>query len=113
MYRNQYEEWIVNWMMKNGDASATHQHFHEEVHDAFPRLATKSTLWGAETVSVAMTTLAKLAKRGIVKRHRTGIQGMAGQGFPTWVFVYELAPWYRKELESSQTHHATISPPAK
>jgi hypothetical protein len=34
--------------------------------------------------------LSAMKRAGILKRHRVGIQGMAGMGFPRWVWSYEL-----------------------
>lgn len=34
--------------------------------------------------------LSTMYERGLLKRHRTGIEGLAGQGFPRWVYSYRL-----------------------
>lgn len=36
--------------------------------------------------------LLAMKKAGELKRSRIGIQGMAGMGFPTWVWSYRLRP---------------------
>jgi hypothetical protein len=51
-------------------------------------------LWGAPRCIRLSAELLKMHKEGRLRRSRTGIQGMGGMGFPTWVWSYRLSPAY-------------------
>ncbi len=46
--------------------------------------------YGAHKCAQLGRDLSELAARGMLQRHRTGIEGMAGMGFPKWVWSYKL-----------------------
>ena len=47
--------------------------------------------YGAAKCPLMGRDLAGMAEAGLLVRHRTGLQGMAGMGFPRWVWSYQLA----------------------
>ena len=51
----------------------------------------EETLWGARRCPQLGRDLAELARGGVLRRGRTGLQGLAGQGFPRWVWNYRSA----------------------
>jgi hypothetical protein len=46
--------------------------------------------YGANKCPTLGRDLAAMVHCGILKRHRTGITGLAGMGFPRWVWCYSL-----------------------
>jgi hypothetical protein len=50
------------------------------------------TMYGANKCPTLARDLAALAKARRLVRSRTGISGMAGTGFPRWVWAYRLPP---------------------
>lgn len=42
--------------------------------------------------------LSAMAEAGLLMRHRTGIDGMGGMGFPRWVWSYQLTDKGREKL---------------
>lgn len=48
------------------------------------------TNYGAPKCYQLGADLSKMYNEGILLRTRTGIQGFAGMGFPTWVWSYSL-----------------------
>jgi hypothetical protein len=51
------------------------------------------TSYGAFKCPTLGSDLSTMARRYMLKRGRTGIEGMAGMGFPTWVYTYERYPY--------------------
>jgi hypothetical protein len=47
--------------------------------------------FGANKCPLLGSVLARMAREGSLTRTRAGVQNMAGMGFPTWVWLYELA----------------------
>ncbi len=47
--------------------------------------------YGASKCPILGAALSKMASEGSLTRTRTGVHGVAGMGFPKWVWVYELA----------------------
>lgn len=46
--------------------------------------------YGAATCPQLGRDLSAMKRAGVLKRHRVGLQGMGGMGFPRWVWSYEL-----------------------
>ena len=46
--------------------------------------------YGADKCPQLGRDLARMHKVGRLKRSRCGIEGMAGMGFPRWVYIYKL-----------------------
>lgn len=47
-------------------------------------------MYGADKCPQLERDLATMKKQFLLVRHRVGIQGMAGMGFPKWVWSYSL-----------------------
>lgn len=47
-------------------------------------------MYGANKCPQLSRDLLEMKRAGLLKRHRTGVQGMAGMGFPTWVWSYRI-----------------------
>ncbi len=47
-------------------------------------------MYGAHRCKQLGKDLAGLYKLGKLRRHTTGIEGLAGMGFPRWVYAYYL-----------------------
>ena len=61
-------------------------------------------VYGANTCVQLARDLLQMKKDYRLKRHRVGVQGMAGMGFPKWVWSYTLRPppeWLA-ELDAKQ-----------
>jgi hypothetical protein len=51
---------------------------------------TRIQMFGAPKCDRLGEDLADLYKSGQLTRHATGLTGMAGMGFPPWVYVYDI-----------------------
>lgn len=58
--------------------------------------AYRPTMWGAFKCPQLGRDLSLLARKKYLKRGRVGLWNMGGMGFPRWVWVYRLSPWYRE-----------------
>ncbi|WP_323016431.1 hypothetical protein [Castellaniella sp.] len=47
-------------------------------------------IYGADKCQQLGRDLSGMHKMGRLTRHATGLEGMAGMGFPRWVYVYRL-----------------------
>lgn len=82
------EEWIVEYLHQNMEASAVNKDFHEKFHQKFGGRK-KETFFGAEPVAKAQATLAAMYNKGTVIRRRIGIQNWQ-PGMPKWVYSYSV-----------------------
>ncbi len=48
-------------------------------------------IYGADKCPQLGRLLGDMFRAGILKRHRAGIVGFAGEGFPKWVYYYTLS----------------------
>lgn len=55
------------------------------------------TMYGAAKCKPLGGDLAYMVKAGRLRRTRTGIEGMGGMGFPTWVWSYYIPDWLKPE----------------
>jgi hypothetical protein len=87
---NEQEQWIIDWL--NGrpheKIDACDEEFHEAFHQRFGG-ARAQTYFGAQRVYKAQRLLAQMYRDGKLKRFVDGLSGM-GDGWPRWVYVYEL-----------------------
>ncbi len=49
--------------------------------------------FGAHRVPMLGNDLSRMCREGALTRQRTSINGLRGQGFPTWVYTYKLAAY--------------------
>lgn len=61
----------------------------------------RPTNYGAYKCPQLGRDLAAMVKGGVLKRARMGIDGMAGMGFPKWVWGYRLAFWIEADESSN------------
>lgn len=59
------------------------------------------TTFGASYVRLLAQDLAEMSKRGYLRRHRSGIEGM-GCGWPKWVWSYRLGPAHEDLLKLAE-----------
>lgn len=86
---DQRQDWVIEYIRNNTEASAINQDFHEKFHAKFGG-ARKETFWGAQPVRAAQGILSKLAKDGILEARRISLGFAWQQGFPRHVLSYSL-----------------------
>jgi hypothetical protein len=88
--------WILEWLRaeKSRGASATCDVLNQDFSDKY-LVATGAkcmpTAFGAHKCPQLGRDLSRMNAEGSLVRKRVSICGMAGQGFPKWAWVYELA----------------------
>lgn len=87
-------EWIINYLFKRTTSQKyTVDVLHSDfVCDYCDELEVKCGMcfYGAPKCPQLGRDLAELEKMGKLVRSRTGVSGVAGMGFPKWVWVYKL-----------------------
>lgn len=87
--------WLLDYMLSRHKAISfmTFNVLDQDFVDSYVE-ATKAPsqfmLWGADRCPQLGKDLSYLHKQCVLMRVRTGIQGLAGQGFPKWVWSYRL-----------------------
>jgi hypothetical protein len=91
--------WIEQYLRENahGPTSPCHvdilnRHFVESYIESTGSRY-QETMYGAPKCKPLGGDLAKMVKAYRLKRNRTGIEGMGGMGFPSWVWSYQLREW--------------------
>lgn len=97
---DQRRRWIIDWLkaaQARGDIAAV-----DVLNQAFSDAYLKSALpkfmpvaFGAHRCPQLGCDLLQMTRDGFLTRKRVGLYGFAGQGFPKWVWVYELAETLR------------------
>lgn len=90
------QQWIIEHMQKR-ELSVSYRYtvdvlnrdFVDEYVDATGAKA-DCMPYGADKCPTLGRDLAALHKAGKLDRYATGLQGLAGMGFPRWVYVYRL-----------------------
>lgn len=83
------EQWVLDWIKENVEASSVNQKFHDEFHAQFGG-ARKFYFWGAQPVRKAMRLLSKLHQEGKLDRRRISLGGNWQPGFPKHCLSYAL-----------------------
>lgn len=92
--------WILDWLRaeKARGALAAVDVLNQPFSDAY-LLVTKALCvpqaFGAHKCPQLGRDLSRMKTEGSLVRRRVGIRGFAGQGFPKWAWVYELAEHLR------------------
>lgn len=96
MKRAEREAWLVAHVLAvPGGADVCNRDFVDAYIEA-TGAAYRGTHYGAYKCRMLGSDLARLVKQRRLSRSRTGIQGMAGMGFPRWVWLYrkpKLTGW--------------------
>lgn len=88
---DQRRRFILNWLTQHaGGVDVLNADFADAYIKA-NEAKFQPTNIGAFRVPQIGTDLSRMAKEGSLERSRIGIQGMGGQGFPTWVWSYRLS----------------------
>jgi hypothetical protein len=92
---DQRRRWLINWLKAQPEGSwmdVLNAHF---VADYIEATEAKfyAMPYGAHKCPQLGRDLTRMHKEGALTRSTTGIQGMAGQGFPRWVYTYKLSPY--------------------
>ena len=82
------QKFITDWISKNVAVSVVDEPFHEAFHKEFGGKR-RVTLYGAQPVAAATRLLKSLYDQGILKRSTVGLP-KGSEGFPPWVYCYEL-----------------------
>lgn len=97
MDKNARHEWIREYMQARNDRASTgftvdvlDTNFVCDYIDA-TNAPCAIMPYGAPKCSQLGRDLSEMHAAGILTRYATGLQGMAGMGFPRWVYVYRLA----------------------
>lgn len=102
--RSEREKWLVKRVLAEpGGADVCNRDFVQDYIDT-TGAAHRITNYGANKCAMLGTDLARLAKQRRLSRHRTGISGMAGLGFPRWVWLYQkpkLTGWEPQFFEAA------------
>jgi hypothetical protein len=89
MSKREREDWLVARVLAEpGGADVCNRDFVQDYIDA-TGMAHRVTWFGANKCPALGRDLARLVKKRRLSRHRTGIEGMAGMGFPRWVWMYQ------------------------
>lgn len=83
------EQFTIDWMKTNLEASAVTEAFHDEFHKRFGG-ARKPTNWGASPVAKAMRLLSRMHRDGKLVRRRISLGGNWQPGFPKSVLSYSI-----------------------
>lgn len=78
-----------NNQLSRGGVDVLNSDFVDAYIDA-TKAAFRPTNYGAYKCAQLGRDLAKMVDQGIMRRHRIGIEGLAGMGFPRWVWSYTL-----------------------
>lgn len=97
MKRLERQRWIVEWLNLQKQNSSTgfatadifNSNFVWDYINA-TGVAMVPQPFGAPKCFHLGNDLADLYRRGVLIRNAVGLSGLCGQGFPRWVYVYEL-----------------------
>lgn len=89
--------YLENWDVLNAYFVVDYIEATDAKFDPMPYGAAKCAMLGRD--------LSELAARGMLQRYRTGIEGMAGMGFPKWVWSYKLKEPYGSKQANVITGH--------
>lgn len=81
------DEWVLDYLKTNLEASAVNEDFHEKFHKQFPSYARRETFCGAQPVARAMAALAALYEQKRIDRCKVCFVEYL-PGFPKWVWSY-------------------------
>lgn len=85
-------EWIRKYIAgKHGGVDVLDAEF-VNAYIAATNAPHRVTMYGAFKCTQLGRDLSKMHEDYMLKRSRIGIEGMAGMGFPTWVWLYTLHP---------------------
>lgn len=90
MKAKERRDWIIDYIRKNGPVDILKRDF----VDAYVEATGASYLpanYGSNKCQRLYEDLVALHEEYSLKRVSVGIKGMAGQGFPNWVYSYSLA----------------------
>jgi hypothetical protein len=102
----QRRRWIIKWLRAQPEGSwadVLNAHFVDAYLEEFkPRFAEMP--FGAHKCPQLGRDLTRMHREGTLTRSTSGISGMAGMGFPRWVYTYKLSPYMtaNKEFTSGQ-----------
>lgn len=83
------KQWILDYIRKHGSVDILNQKFvGSYINDT--NAPFEAMVYGADRCSRLGADLRALFVAKLVKRSRLGVHGMAGQGMPKWVYVYDL-----------------------
>lgn len=88
--RLDYENWVLEWLGKNTEASCLNSEFHDAFHKKFPTLMRDIRNWGASPVHKAMQILADLYKKGLLEKRKCSLGGNWQPGFPKFALSYSI-----------------------
>jgi hypothetical protein len=87
-------DWIENYLIEHereGPVDVLNRDF-IDAYSADTGANVFVQMYGANKCPMLGRDLAFMAKEYRLKRFRSGVQGMAGMGFPRWVWSYRLHP---------------------
>jgi hypothetical protein len=90
---DQRRRWIIEYLRARDEAALVdvlNAAFSDEYID-FSGATAQLMPYGAHKCKLLATDLSRMQMEGTLTRQRTGISGLRGQGFPTWVYTYHLA----------------------
>ena len=90
MTKDERHDWIMAYIRKHGVVSAVNQAF-VDAYVAATGATYSPTMYGSNKCRKLYLDLGEMSDDYRLKRVRTGIKGMAGMGFPNWVWTYSLA----------------------
>ncbi len=104
--KSERTDWILRYFAR-WKGSSQYELFSVDVLDAkfacdyIEATGAKSSLmaYGAPKCSMLGRDLSELHDAGLLKRARSGIEGLGGMGFPKWVFSYTTTQAGRDRIE--------------
>lgn len=91
------QQWILDYVRRHQDACGTSRYSVDVLNRNFVDRYVDATgakaigmFYGADKCPQLGRDLSALHADMKLRRHRTGIQGLAGMGFPLWVWSYYL-----------------------
>lgn len=79
--------WLAKWAKLHGNMDVLNADLVADYIDA-TGAKFAMMMYGADKCRQLGTDLSRMASLGYLTRHRTGLEGLAGMGFPRWVWVY-------------------------
>lgn len=87
---DQRRRWIIAYLKTHKRADILDRYF-VDGYVAASNAKVRVMPYGADKCTSLSNDLLRMFREGSLSRNTTGIEGMAGMGFPTWVYVYKLA----------------------
>lgn len=80
---------MLCYVEKNGPVDVLNADFIDAYIEKFQPAVVHYMPYGAHKVPMVGKLLGEMYRMNMLRRNRVGLQGLSGQGFPRWVYVYD------------------------